>query len=82
MAQSGEYEYITMQRSWRTATNRVGQSKWQPDVIGVRRDGKVDAFEVRSDSQTRQELIDKLRAGRKSLPSERHGRIDVIEAEP
>src|SRR5262249_32672074 len=82
LAESGEYEYVTMQRSWRTATGREGTSSNVPDVIGVRRDGRVDAWEVRSNSQTRGDLLDRLGEGRNTLPPERQGTIDVIEPKP
>ncbi|MEI9983504.1 MAG: hypothetical protein WDN69_10030 [Aliidongia sp.] len=50
LARSGNYEYITIQRSLRTATGRVGTSRNIPDVIGVRRNGLVDQFEIRSNT--------------------------------
>jgi hypothetical protein len=82
LAASGEYEYVTIQRSWRTATGRVGTSRDIPDVIGVRRNGVVDAWEVRSRTDVPRELLDRLNRGRQSLPPERRGGIEVIEPEP
>ena len=79
MARSGDYEYITIQRSWRTATDRVGQSRRIPDLIGVRRDGRVDAFEVRSKSDRRDEPRKRLREGMRSLPSKYRGQTQVLE---
>jgi hypothetical protein len=82
MAQTGDYESIFLQRSWRTATGRVGTSGEIPDIIGVRRTGTVDAFEVRSTSQTEAELLTKLRQGMRTLPSERQGVFGVLEPLP
>src|SRR5262249_2552220 len=48
MAESGLYVRIYLQRSWRTATGEARASSLIPDVIGIRRDGSVDAFEVPS----------------------------------
>lgn len=78
LAQSGDYEYITLQRSWRTATGRVGTSGSIPDVIGVRRDGRVDAWEVQSKTDDPSVLRERLRSGLNSLPIEKQGQIQVI----
>ena len=82
LAATGEYEYACIQRSWRTATGRVGTSRDIPDVIGVRRDGRVDAWEVRSRTDLQQDLLDRLNRGRQSLPPERRGTVQVLEPEP
>ncbi len=82
MATSGEYEYVTMQRSWRTATGRVGSSTKVPDVIGVRYNGEVDAVEVRSKTDKYKDLIQRLRKGMKTLPPEHRGEISVIDPVP
>lgn len=79
MARSGEYEYITLQRAWRTATGRVGKSRKIPDIIGVRRDGRVDAFEVESKTDKRNDLRQRLRNGMNSLPAKHRGQFDTIE---
>ena len=79
MAGSGKYEFVTMQRSWRTATGRVSKSGRIPDVIGVRRDGKVDAYEVISKSDNRDALMQRLEEGMNTLPPKRRGRYDVIK---
>lgn len=82
LAATGEYEYVTLQRAWRTATGREGTSGLRPDVIGVRRNGIVDAWEVRSEGQTVEELLEKLRDGRSTLPIERRGTLTVLEPTP
>jgi hypothetical protein len=60
----------------------VGTSGDIPDVIGVRRNGTVDAWEVQSKTDNPQELQRRLVAGRNSLPPERQGTIQVIQPEP
>jgi hypothetical protein len=82
LAQSGDYEYITLQRSWRTATGREGTSSLIPDVIGVRRDGVVDAWEVLSKTDSEVALRARLQEGMQSLPVARRGTIEVIPPKP
>jgi hypothetical protein len=79
MVQSGKYEYVTMQRSWRTATGRVSDSGLIPDIMGVRRDGRVDALEVKSNSDKTDALRRRLRQGMNTSPPERRGRYDVLQ---
>src|SRR5262249_12256037 len=78
MARSGEYEYITLQRSWRTATGLDKASRSIPDIIGVRRDGVVHAFEIRSATDDFGKLRQRLREGMDTLPPERRGHFDVL----
>ena len=82
LAATGEYELVTLQRSWRTATGRVGTSGSIPDVIGVRRNGVVDAWEVASRTDDPAQLLQRLQQGRQSLPAERRGTIQVLPPEP
>ncbi|MEZ6143439.1 MAG: hypothetical protein R3B84_22960 [Zavarzinella sp.] len=69
-----------MNRSWRTALNvtRTGAINKRPDIIGVRRDGKVDAFEVLSITDDPLETKIKLRNGMDSLPEEHQGKPKII----
>jgi hypothetical protein len=82
MVESGEYERVYIQRNWKTATGESGASTNIPDVIGVRHNGKVDAFEVRSSSQTVKELDTKLEKDLRLLPAERRGTYRTLEPEP
>lgn len=82
LAATGEYEYATLQRSWRTATGRVGTSRNLPDVIGVRKIGLVDAWEVQSATDVEAALRQRLRNGMNTLPPDRRGIIEVIPPEP
>jgi Pretoxin HINT domain len=88
LAPTGDYEYFTFQSSLRTATGRIfGRIHGEiPDVIGVRRDGKIDIWEVRSTSQmsgtARRELDAKVDRMIQSLPLERQGDGLVIDPEP
>ena len=79
LAKSGEYEYLTTQRSWRTATGRVGTSRRIPDIIGVRRNGVVDGLEILSQSDLPKILENRLDEGRSTLPDWRQGDIFVIK---
>ena len=45
LADSGKYAYITLQRSYRTATGRVALSRLIPDVIAVGKNGFQKSFE-------------------------------------
>ena len=78
LAATGEYEFVTLQRAWRTATGRVATSGRMPDVIAVRKDTRVDAWEVKSDSDKVIELRLRLREGLNTLPPARRGTVDVI----
>ena len=82
LASSGKCEYVTMQRSWRTATGRVASSRKIPDIICVRRDGKVDAIEIKSDSDEEKALRRRLEEGMDTLPPERRGRSRVEQPRP
>jgi hypothetical protein len=85
MVESGEYEAIYLQRSWKTATGEIEASPLQPDVIGVRRNGGVvDAWEVRSktDVSRNVDLKGRLEKGMKSLPKERRGEPYVLDPVP
>ncbi len=77
MVASGKYRYILYQRAWRTA---VGQdvSRRIPDLVGITRDGIVDAFEVISNTDTPEALKLRLAEGMDSLPDEIQGSYDVI----
>ena len=81
-AHSGEYDYVLYQRSVRTATGRVGTSTNQPDLIGVRRDGKVDMIEVRSKTDSMQQLQQRLTDAQNSLPADRRGKTGIVTPQP
>jgi hypothetical protein len=80
-ATSGDYRYMTVQRNLRTTVGRLpGLTNDDiPDVAGVRRDGRVDLWEVPSQGQRRPEMVAKLEAILKTLPPERRGQIYVID---
>jgi hypothetical protein len=82
LAESGDYAVIFMQRSWRTASNREATSRLIPDIIARRKDGKFDAWEVRSNSQDAMELRIKLRAGMDSVPLEWQGEFKILDPDP
>ncbi len=67
MARSGDYDYITVNRSWRTATNRMIGSRARPDIIGVR-GGIADPVEVPSFRDTDALLRARMNAVRRQHP--------------
>jgi hypothetical protein len=82
MALSGQYEYITVQRSWTTATGRVSESRRIPDIIRVRRDGRVDAYEVKSSTDNQDDLEQRLEEGMQSLPARHRGQVEILLPTP
>lgn len=71
-------EYTVMNRSLKTASGRTDLgdvSGWRPDITVVNRNGKVDLIEVKSASNTEQELIDKLRSMKNAMPANNQGEI-------
>ena len=80
---SDKYEYVAFQRSLRTLADAgsgkslfaKGEGRAIPDVIGVRRDGKIDLFEITSQTQNNDQQLEKLKAMRATLPQDRRGQI-------
>lgn len=79
-------EFILMNRSLKTATGRTdlgAVSGWRSDMVVVRRGdgtgGKVDLYEVQSDSDRIEDLIDKLNAMWISLPPAFRGRLYLYD---
>jgi hypothetical protein len=81
-ANSGEYEYITMNRAWRTTTGRENALVERPDIICVKPNGTVDAFEVVSPSQTHSEAIAKLEAEMLYTPEPYRGAVRTFDIDP
>jgi hypothetical protein len=79
-AASGDYEYLTLNRSWNRSTGVIVSSNLRPDVIGVRCDGRVDAWEIRSEGDTEKDLRLRLSTGLGTLPDKVRGMTDVKEA--
>lgn len=50
MVRSGEYEKIYLNRAINTATGLKLSPNRRPDIIGIRPDGKIDLFEIPSNS--------------------------------
>jgi hypothetical protein len=73
LAATGRYEYVTVNRGWKYSTDK-GTSK-RPDVIAVRRDGKVDAWEIESPTDNPYLLHDRVTGedGMRSIPEGRRG---------
>jgi hypothetical protein len=79
LAETGEYAYATIQRAWRTATGRQASSRNIPDVIGVRKNSIVDAWEVMSKTDEFDILMLRLDEGMQTLPEALRGEINVID---
>ncbi|MFM9965604.1 MAG: hypothetical protein ACKV2Q_30835 [Planctomycetaceae bacterium] len=60
LVNSGDYELVAMNLSWRTATGRRATSSGRPDIIAVKKDGSVLGIEFRSPSQDADVLKTKL----------------------
>lgn len=74
----GDVEYATINRSLRTATglDDLGElGRRRPDAIVIRRDGRVDLIEVRSEGQEQEDVEDLLRRIRDALPAQHRGSI-------
>jgi hypothetical protein len=84
LADSGEYSEIHFQRGWGTVSGEVGaRNDLLPDVLAVRRNGGiVDSWEAISKTDDPGVLRGRLRAGRKSLPKQRRGEINLLDPEP
>lgn len=72
LAASGQYEVITMNLAWRTATGRKAESRLLPDIIAIEPDGSVLAIEIQSPGQNYKmgdpdSLYDKLDDGHDSF---------------
>ena len=79
MAQSGEYEYIVMNRSLKVATGlEDATTRVHPDIIGVRWNGKIDVVEVLSPGQSEKGLLKQLEEALKTLPEANRGKPSVI----
>lgn len=78
-ADKGDVAYIVLgDRSWRTATGRVASSNRRPDLVVVRKDGRVDAYEVLSNHDSVAILEARLKEGQRSLPARHQGDTDVF----
>jgi propanediol dehydratase small subunit len=78
----GSCEYVLMNRSLRTATGRTDlgtQATRRADIIAVRRDGRVDLYEVLSPSQDPEDLYQKLDEMKAALPERNRGKIFVYD---
>lgn len=60
MAESGQYDRVHMNQEIRTITEGANSSRVRPDVAGVRPDGRIDAVEVLSPGQRREQMEAKL----------------------
>lgn len=59
MSKSGEYSRIRLNRAFSTTDEVQSLSRRRPDILGIRRDGRVDAVEVPSWTDDRRFLFDR-----------------------
>ena len=78
MAASGKYKSVHMNQKISTITDGKNPSLKQPDVAGVRHDGKVDAVEVRSGNQQDGALKEKY----SSALGPDAGKVTSVEQDP
>ena len=83
-SKKSDVEVIYMDKSLKDVTNEEVSSRKRPDVTVVRKDGRIITHEVKSKSQTKTELRDKIDKMQKSLPENRRdleGISDVFDVE-
>jgi RHS repeat-associated protein len=78
LAASGKYERVYLGQSWTTATSGTVRSRNLPDVIGVRKNGKIDAWEVESATDNALALYERLKGKMQELPAAMQGTIKVL----
>ena len=79
MQASGDYTRVAMN----TPLSEFSGLKHSPNIrcdnMGLRVDGRIDLFEIRSPSQTKKKLLEKLEAAMQELPAEMRGDVHVLE---
>ncbi len=81
-AATGDYEYLTVNRAWSTSTGGATADTRRPDVIGVRCDGKVVAWEVISGGDDPADLDVRVRTGYATLPATNKGTPPLVRVVP
>lgn len=81
LAKTGRYDYITVHQSWVTATGRVSKCQYVPDIIGVRLDGKIDAFHFLHACDDYDKVVGRLQRGMESLTETNWGDINILNAD-
>ena len=80
-AQKPSAKEVHLNRNLRTITGDASMPNERPDVSTLNKNGTIDRDEVRSNGQTRQELVDKQAASRPQLGN-RAGVDRVVEPDP
>lgn len=79
-AESGQYEKVYLGSEWETATGQKVPFDRAPAVIGVRKDGKIDVWEVESKTDNAHVLMNRIKQNMDALPPEMRG--DAVVARP
>jgi len=82
MAKSGDYVRVRLNRSYSTTTGVRTTPRRLPDVIGVRKNGRVDAIEVPSATDSFKNLTTRNFEAMNQLPEEWQGMFRIREITP
>lgn len=77
MAKSGEYDKIWLNRAYSTTTGTRTTPRRLPDIIGRRKTGQFDAFEVPSRTDIDDVLIGRNLEAMNQLPAGQRGSVDL-----
>lgn len=77
MAKSGIYDKVRLNRAYSTTTGVGTSPRRLPDVIGVRKDGRVDVVEVPSRSDNIVNLIQRNQDAMQQLPEHMRGDVRI-----
>ncbi len=77
LAASGDYDVITLDLSWRTATGRHATSGNRPDIIAIHHDGSILAIEIGSAGDTANTLYPRLYEGKGSFVTGYNQAVDT-----
>ncbi len=75
MAKSGRYERVYLNRAYSTTTGVRTTPRRLPDVLGVRKTGRVDAIEVPSRTDDPRKLIERNLEAMNQLPDDMQGDV-------
>ena len=78
---SGNYKEVYLNRAYRTATGELTIPRRLPDVIGIRHDGTVDVWEVRSRTDNTKDLFKRNDIAMSQLPKGIQGTIRIMNPE-
>jgi hypothetical protein len=81
LSKSGRYREVYLGMGWKTATGVEVSGRELPDIIAIRNDGTVDAYEVESKTDNAWALLNRIQKRMAELPPERQGTTTVLRPE-